>query len=289
MQNKNVTFDNDAGQSLSGILSTPAEPPRAYALFAHCFTCGKNLKAANHIARALVDAGIAVLRFDFTGLGQSEGDFADTNFSSNVADLIAAARWLESSELARAAPSILIGHSLGGTAVLQAAAALPSAVAVATIGSPADPLHVRHLLSDAEAELRANGEAEVNLGERPFRMRAQFLDDLERHALPEAVGKLRKALTTAAAGRAQLVADGDHDDLDDLALARRHHAANCARLGALALRIGDVLDIAGGEQLAARRPQAGPDLEAGVGRVRSLAGLRRKLDHALQLVHRSFT
>ncbi len=222
MQNKNVTFDNDAGQSLSGILSIPAGPPRAYALFAHCFTCGKNLKAANHIARALVEAGIAVLRFDFTGLGQSEGDFADTNFSSNVADLIAAARWLESLEVPEsehAAPSILIGHSLGGTAVLQAADALPSVVAVATIGSPADPLHVRHLLSGAEAELRASGEAEVNLGGRPFRMRAQFLDDLERHALPEAIGRLRKALLIMHAPLDRIV---EIDNASQLFAAAKH-------------------------------------------------------------------
>ena len=141
MQKLKVSFDNEAGQSLAGLLALPADEPRAYALFAHCFTCSKDLKAANNIAGALVASGIAVLRFDFTGLGQSEGEFADTNFSSNVSDLLAAARFLETDY---AAPEILLGHSLGGTAILQVATDVPSAVAVATIGSPSDPEHVRH-------------------------------------------------------------------------------------------------------------------------------------------------
>ena len=191
MQNKKVRFDNDEGHTLSGLMALPETAPTACALFAHCFTCSKDLKAANNIARALVGAGIAVLRFDFTGLGQSEGDFADTNFSSNVSDLLAAVRFLEENYRA---PEILLGHSLGGTAVLQAAAEIPSAVAVATIGSPADPGHVRHLLAGAEETLRDEGAAEVHLGGRPFTIRRQFLDDLEQHALPAAVKSLRKAL-----------------------------------------------------------------------------------------------
>ena len=129
MQSKNVSFPNAEGETLSGILDMPDRAPRAFALFAHCFTCSKNLKAATNIARAMNDAGIAVLRFDFTGLGQSEGAFEDTSFSSNVADLLAAAAWLEKEHRA---PEILFGHSLGGTAVLQAGASIPSAVAVAT-------------------------------------------------------------------------------------------------------------------------------------------------------------
>ena len=191
MQNKKVSFDNDDGQSLSGLMALPETEPKACALFAHCFTCSKNLKAATNIVRALTDAGIAVLRFDFTGLGQSEGDFADTNFSSNVSDLLAAVRFLEENYRA---PEILLGHSLGGTAILQAAADVPSAVAVATIGSPSDPGHVRHLFSGAEDTLRDEGVAEVNLGGRPFTIKRQFLDDLERHELPSAVKALRKAL-----------------------------------------------------------------------------------------------
>jgi putative redox protein len=191
MQNEKVTFENDEGQALSGLLALPETPPKAYALFAHCFTCSKNLKAATNIARALADSGIAVLRFDFTGLGQSEGDFADTNFSSNVSDLLAAVRFLAEKY---GAPEILVGHSLGGTAVLQAAADVPSAVAVATIGSPSDPEHVRHLFAGAEETLRDEGIAEVNLGGRPFTMKQQFLDDLQRHGLPATIRSLRKAL-----------------------------------------------------------------------------------------------
>lgn len=191
MPRKNVRFDNADGLSLAGILDTPATPPAAYALFAHCFTCSKNLRAANHLSGALVDAGLAVLRFDFTGLGQSDGEFGDTTFSSNVGDLIAAARFLEREH---EAPRLLIGHSLGGTAVLQAARDVPSAVAVATIGSPSSPTHVGHMFEDARAELAAKGEAEVTLGGRAFRMKQSFLDDLEGHALPEGIASLRKAL-----------------------------------------------------------------------------------------------
>ena len=191
MQNIKINFQNESGQQLSGILDLPDGAPRAYALFAHCFTCSKNLKAATNITRAMADAGIAVLRFDFTGLGQSEGEFADTNFSSNVSDLLAAARFLETDY---EPPSILVGHSLGGTAVLQAAADVPSAVAVATIGSPAEPTHVAHLFGDARDELREQGHAEVHLGGRPFTVRQQFLDDLDAHNLPRTIGALRKAL-----------------------------------------------------------------------------------------------
>lgn len=191
MQSKNVTFPNADGQTLAGILDLPAGEPVAWALFAHCFTCSKNLKAANHVSRALADAGIAVLRFDFTGLGQSEGAFGETTFSTNVDDLVAAATWLGE---AHRAPAILVGHSLGGTAVLQAARQLADVVAVATIGSPADPGHVTHLLAGSEEALREQGVAEVRLGGRPFMMKRAFLDDLERHDLPKAIGNLRKAL-----------------------------------------------------------------------------------------------
>ncbi len=191
MQNIQVQFENDEGRRLSGTLDMPKTPVTDYAVFAHCFTCTHNLKSATNISRSLTDAGIAVLRFDFTGLGRSEGEFADTNFSSNVADLLAAVRFLEAEY---AAPSILIGHSLGGTAVLQAAASVPSAVAVATIGSPADPAHVEHLFGDARDELESSGQADVNIGGRPFTVKKQFLDDLEQHDLYASVGKLRKAL-----------------------------------------------------------------------------------------------
>jgi len=191
MQNQKVVFENHRGQALSGILDLPAEAPAGYAVFAHCFTCSKNLKAASNIARALTGAGIAVLRFDFTGLGQSEGEFSDTNFSSNVDDLLAAVSYLSREH---EAPAILIGHSLGGTAVLQAAAEIESAVAVVTIGSPSDPAHVAGMFSDSEDTLRERGEATVDLGGRPFLMKQQFLDDLEKQDLNASIRSLRKAL-----------------------------------------------------------------------------------------------
>ena len=191
MQSKKISFNNADGQALSGILDLPTGEPEAFALFAHCFTCSKNIKAAGHIARAMTNAGIAVLRFDFTGLGQSEGAFEDTTFSSNVADLLAAVDWLEENYRA---PEILFGHSLGGTAVLQAAPKVPSAVAVATIGSPADPQHVTHLFRESAEELQEQGMAEVVLGGRPFSMKKSFVDDLADHDLPASIGRLRKAL-----------------------------------------------------------------------------------------------
>ncbi len=191
MQSQRVEFENQSGQTLSGILDLPDTPAVGYALFAHCFTCSKSLKAASNIASALNDAGIAVLRFDFTGLGQSEGEFADTNFSSNVADLLAAADYLAREH---APPLILVGHSLGGTAVLQAAAQIESAVAVATIASPSEPSHVTKMFSGSEDDLREHGEATVDLGGRPFLMKQQFLDDLERQDIGASIGSLRKAL-----------------------------------------------------------------------------------------------
>jgi len=191
MQSKNVEFLNSAGDALAGFLDLPVGEPRAFALFAHCFTCSKNLKAATNISRSMTAAGIAVLRFDFTGLGQSGGAFEDTTFSSNVDDLLSAARWLEQEHRA---PEILFGHSLGGTAVLQAAPRVSSAVAVATIGSPSDPTHVAHMFQESTAELREKGVAEVQLGGRPFRIKERFLDDLVEHDLKRAISGLRKAL-----------------------------------------------------------------------------------------------
>jgi putative redox protein len=191
MQSQRVVFENQAGHALSGILDLPTGKPVAHALFAHCFTCSKNFKAAGNIARALNDTGLAVLRFDFTGLGQSEGDFSDTNFSSNVDDLLAAVSYLDREH---EPPAILVGHSLGGTAVLQAAPRVDSAVAVATIGSPSEPAHVARMFSGSEDAMRERGEATVNLGGRPFLMKQQFLDDLEAQHIGSTVGSLRKAL-----------------------------------------------------------------------------------------------
>ena len=186
-----IRFTGALGTQLAARLDSPPGEPLAFALFAHCFTCSKDTLAASRISAALTARGIAVLRFDFTGLGGSEGDFANTNFSSNVADLVAAAGWLRERH---AAPKLLIGHSLGGAAVLAAAARLPEARAVATIGAPFDPAHVRHLLAPAVPEIERTGDAEVDLAGRKFRIRKQFLDDLARHCSAEAIGRLRKAL-----------------------------------------------------------------------------------------------
>jgi putative redox protein len=186
-----ICFPGANGHELSARLDGPADMPRAYALFAHCFTCSKDSLAATRISRSLAAERIAVLRFDFTGLGGSGGDFANTNFSSNIADLLAAADFLRQRY---AAPKILIGHSLGGAAVLAAAARVPETVAVATIGAPYQPDHVRRLFEPATAEIETRGEAEVILANRRFRIKKQFLDDIAGQNLREAIGSLRKAL-----------------------------------------------------------------------------------------------
>lgn len=184
-------FPNAKGERLSALLDRPAGEPRAYALFAHCFTCGKDANAAKRISEGLIALGIAVLRFDFTGLGSSEGEFANTTFSSNVADLVAAADHMRQQAKA---PAILIGHSLGGAAVLAAAARVPEAKAVVTIGAPADPSHVTHMFRDAIPAIREQGEVEVALAGRPFRIRREFLDDIAGQKLIDAVAGLHKAL-----------------------------------------------------------------------------------------------
>ena len=191
MKSEKATFTGAGGDALAARLESPAGEVRAYALFAHCFTCSKDIFAASRIAAALASNGIATLRFDFTGLGASGGDFANTDFSSNVGDLIAAADWLRAE---RAAPSILIGHSLGGAAVLAAAGAVEEAAGVVTIGAPSDPGHVAHLFRDDIAAIERDGEAEVTIAGRPFRIRRQFLDDIQGQRLRDRVAALRKAL-----------------------------------------------------------------------------------------------
>jgi uncharacterized OsmC-like protein/alpha-beta hydrolase superfamily lysophospholipase len=188
-----LAFLNAEGHTLAGLLETPPQgvPIARYALFAHCFTCGKDIAAASRISRAMAGRGIAVLRFDFTGLGNSDGDFANTNFSSNVQDLVAAARALEKDYQA---PALLIGHSLGGAAVLAAAPQLASVEAVVTIGAPATASHVRHLLSSAQEELANTGEAEVTIGNRSFRVKRQLLQDLERYGDAAHLRDLKRAL-----------------------------------------------------------------------------------------------
>jgi len=191
MRAERFDFPNARGETLAALLQRPAGPPAAFALFAHCFTCGKDNLAAKRIAEALAERGIAVLRFDFTGLGASEGEFANTHFSSNVADLVAAADHLRRTERA---PALLVGHSLGGAAVLAAAAEIPEAKAVATIAAPSDPGHVTGLFKDQVADIRAQGEGEVVLAGRPFRIRREFLDDVAEQTLIERVANLHRAL-----------------------------------------------------------------------------------------------
>jgi uncharacterized OsmC-like protein/fermentation-respiration switch protein FrsA (DUF1100 family) len=184
-------FEGEGGHKLAAALDLPDRAPSAYALFAHCFTCGKDVLAARRIAAALASKGIAVLRFDFTGLGSSEGDFANATFSSNVADLVRAADHLRE---ARQAPALLIGHSLGGAAILAAASRIPEAKAVVTIAAPSDPSHVTGLFREHVDTIRQQGEGEVSLAGRPFRIKREFLDDVAEHSLTNHVAHLHKAL-----------------------------------------------------------------------------------------------
>jgi uncharacterized OsmC-like protein/pimeloyl-ACP methyl ester carboxylesterase len=186
-----LQFTGSEGHLLAAALDMPEREPVAYALFAHCFTCGKDVLAAKRIAVALAAKGIAVLRFDFTGLGSSEGDFANSTFTSNVADLVRAADHLRET---RKGPAILIGHSLGGAAILAAAEQIPDAKAVVTIAAPSDPAHVTGLFKDRIEDIRKHGEVEVQLAGRPFHIKREFLDDIAEHGLMDHVAKLHKAL-----------------------------------------------------------------------------------------------
>lgn len=185
-----ISFPGHDGQPLAALLNKPAGAIRSVAIFAHCFTCSKDIFAARQVAMTLTGLGFAVLRFDFTGLGHSEGEFENTNFSSNVQDLYAAARYLSSVNMA---PSLLIGHSLGGAAVLKAAPDIPSIKAVATIGAPGDPAHVAHNFATARAEIDKTGEAKVILAGRPFTIKKQFLRDIEQASLAEAQKRFKGA------------------------------------------------------------------------------------------------
>lgn len=191
IQSKRIEFPGSQGDALAARLDAPLSEPRAVALFAHCFTCSKDVFAASRIASALASRGFAVLRFDFTGLGASEGEFANTNFSSNVADLVHAADYLRGHYRA---PDILIGHSLGGAAVLSAAGQIPETLAVATIGAPASTEHVLENFAADVATIDAHGEAEVRLAGRRFRIRRQFLEDVREQSMAERINALQRAL-----------------------------------------------------------------------------------------------
>jgi len=192
MNSSKIKFPNAEGFQLSARLELPVnQHPHAFAIFAHCFTCSSSLAAVRNISRALNLRGIGVLRFDFTGLGQSEGEFAESNFTTNISDLIAAAEWLEAHHQA---PAMLIGHSLGGAAVLCTAHKLASVKAVVTVGAPFEPHHVEGLLKDGLDDLNEKGEALINIGGRSFRIKRQFIDDLGNYKVAESIGALDRAL-----------------------------------------------------------------------------------------------
>jgi uncharacterized OsmC-like protein/esterase/lipase len=236
MPSRRFDFPSREGHRLAALLDEPAAQPRAYALFAHCFTCGKDIHAAKRIAEGLTSLGIGVLRFDFTGLGASEGEFANTTFSSNVADLVAAANELRR---IRRPPAILVGHSLGGAAVLAAASEAPEARAVVTIGAPCDPAHVTGLLKNHIAEIGAGGEVEVTLGGRPFRIRRAFLDDITEQKLNAKIANLRKAL---------LIFHSPTDELVGI--------ENASRIFTAARHPKSFVSLAGADHLLSRRSDA---------------------------------
>jgi alpha/beta superfamily hydrolase len=198
---RKIEFPGATGAQLAARLDSPPEP-RAFAVFAHCFTCGMDVFAASRIAEGLTRRGIAVLRFDFTGIGSSEGEFANTNFSSNVDDLVAAADYLRQNH---GPPTLLIGHSLGGAAVLAAASRVPDATAVATIGAPANAAHVIHNFAANLSEIAEKGTAEVTLAGREFTITRQFLDDLAEQNILSGLGDMKKALLVCHAPRDEYV------------------------------------------------------------------------------------
>ncbi|MDU9003573.1 bifunctional alpha/beta hydrolase/OsmC family protein [Sedimentitalea todarodis] len=191
MPTERITFPGHNGDELAARLDLPDGPVLATALFAHCFTCGKDIPAARRIAQRLASMGIAVLRFDFTGLGHSDGEFANTSFSSNVQDLVAAARWLKARDMS---PDMLIGHSLGGAAVLKSVCSIKGIKAVVTLGAPFDPGHVTHNFAGSLSEIQQKGSADVTLGGRPFTISKAFVDDVSAEQLAPAISSLRAAL-----------------------------------------------------------------------------------------------
>lgn len=217
MRSEHLKFENESGHELGATLDLPvAGEPLAYAIFAHCFTCTRNFKAVGRITSALAERGIATLRFDFTGLGESEGDFAETDFTTDISDLIAAATHLKET---RGTPEIMIGHSLGGAAVLTATQSLDSVVAVATIAAPSSPEHVLKLLEGDIGEIRDKGKATVHLAGRPFAITAGFLDALEATGLPESLSELRTPLLISHSPIDQIVGI---DNASELFMTAKH-------------------------------------------------------------------
>lgn len=241
-RSEKVVIPHPDGHQLDGVLDLPAGPPKAYALYAHCFTCGKNLRGATRLSRLLAAEGIATLRFDFTGIGESEGDFAGTSFLSNVQDLKVAADWMRTHHRA---PTLLIGHSLGGAAVLSAAGEVPECKGVATIGAPSDPAHVTHLFEDSVETIRSQGRATVCLAGRKFTIGSRFLDDLENLGHQEKIAKL---------GRDLLILHSPTDDTVSIEHAGRIYSA--------AKHPKSFHSLAGADHLLTRPAQA--DYAAGI-------------------------
>lgn len=215
-RSERIEFQGHDGGKLAAKLDLPPGRPLGYALFAHCFSCSKDVHAARRIAQGLAREGFAVLRFDFTGLGLSEGDFANTNFSTNVQDLVAAARWLSENH---GGPDLLVGHSLGGAAVVVAGGLIPEVKAVATIGAPSDADHVLHQFAPAVATIEDEGAAEVVLGGRPFTIARQFVEDVRGASVRDAAAQLRKPLLVMHAPRDEIVGI---DNATGLFVAARH-------------------------------------------------------------------
>jgi putative redox protein len=236
MRTEQMEFANSKGEKLAALMDLPLGKPNAFALFAHCFTCGKDNLAAKRISERLAMSGIGVLRFDFTGLGASEGEFANTHFSSNVDDLVAAADYLLKS---RGSPAILIGHSLGGTAMLAAANRIPEARAVVTIAAPYEPAHVTGLFKEQIDKIRDQGEVEVALAGRPFRIKREFLDDIAEQRITEHLANLRKAL---------LVFHSPTDDVVGI--------ENASRIFASAKHPKSFVSLAGADHLLSKRNDA---------------------------------
>lgn len=227
-----VSFQNKEGQTLDARLEVPtAEPPKTYAIFVHCFTCSKNIHAATRVARALTETGIAVLRFDFTGIGNSDGDFSNTNFSTNVSDLICAYEHLKENF---GTPELLIGHSLGGAAVLAAKSSMPEIKAVVTINAPSDTQHVEKLFGEKLEKIEAQGQAEVKLGGQSFVIKKQFLEDVRSINLENKITQLNSALlvfhspqdSVVSSKHARKIYDAAPDPKSLLALEGASHLLN---------------------------------------------------------------
>jgi len=236
MRTEQLEFANSKGEKLAALIDLPLGKPNTFALFAHCFTCGKDNLAAKRISERLAMSGIGVLRFDFTGLGASEGEFADTHFSSNVDDLVAAADYLRKS---RGAPAILIGHSLGGAAVIAAARRIPDAHAVVTIAAPSDPAHVTGLFKEQIDKIRSQGEVEVSLAGRPFRIKREFLDDVAEQRITDSLARMHKAL---------LVFHSPTDDVVGI--------ENASRIFTAAKHPKSFVSLAGADHLLSKRSDA---------------------------------